>query len=79
MFNDYDHDRMSFTCAFSLINTIFFLAMVLASWPRGHAPVLWDPTSPIIVQANHLARGCMPPPVMGPDIAHSCASQPHYY
>ena len=36
MYNDHDHDRISFTCADWSVNTIFFFRpMVLASWPGG--------------------------------------------
>ena len=36
MYSDHDHGRISFTCAYWLVNTIFFFRqMVLASWPGG--------------------------------------------
>ena len=51
--------------------------MVLASSPGAACPLLWAPTSPITVLANHLARRACPS-VMGPDLGHNCASQPQY-
>ena len=41
MCNDHEHDRISFTCAYSLINTIY----ILWSWPlgQGHAHCVMGP------------------------------------
>ena len=49
-----DHVMTELVYVRLLINQYnIFLTNVLASWPGGHAPLLWAPTSPITVLANH--------------------------
>ena len=53
MYNNHDHDTISFTCVYWLVNTIFLFSPW--SWPpgQGACPLLWAPTSPITVLAIH--------------------------